>query len=187
VGSQGQRGELNAKQAAFVTAWLGNGGNGKQAAIAAGYSPKSAEQQASYLRSLPKVAAAISEGLAKAVRSGESTAAKVVRELDLIAHSDLTEILKEDGTLDPAELKKLPPEVRRAISAFEVIEDEEEDKDGKAVVRRRIKVKLWDKNRALDTLAKKHGLLVEKVEHSATGQLEELLTLAAARRKAGAR
>ena len=41
------------------------------------------------------------------------------------------------------------------------------------------KIKLWDKNQALDKLAKHLGLLVDKVEVSGKVTLEELITMAA--------
>lgn len=50
------RGDLNDKQVRFCQEYLADL-NGKQAAIRAGYSPKTAEVQASKLLSLPKVAA----------------------------------------------------------------------------------------------------------------------------------
>ena len=49
-------GELTAKQRAFVDAY---NGNGKETAIAVGYSPKTADQQASRLLSMVKVKQAI--------------------------------------------------------------------------------------------------------------------------------
>ena len=53
-----EHGELNSKQRAFVEAY---DGNGKETAIAVGYSKKTAEQQASRLLSLVKVKEAILE------------------------------------------------------------------------------------------------------------------------------
>jgi phage terminase small subunit len=51
--------ELTALQRGFVTAYVGNGGNGTKAAEAAGYSPHSARQLAGELLSLPHVCAAL--------------------------------------------------------------------------------------------------------------------------------
>jgi hypothetical protein len=59
--------------------------NGKQAAIRAGYSPKSAEVQASQLLRLPKVAALIAEGERKADQRAQLTADQIDTELQLIA------------------------------------------------------------------------------------------------------
>ena len=49
-------GELNERQKRFVLEYLRNGGNGTEAAIAAGYSPRSAAVQASRLLNDDKVA-----------------------------------------------------------------------------------------------------------------------------------
>ncbi len=55
------KGDLNDKQLRFVVEYLTDS-NGKQAAIRAGYSPKTAEVQASRLLRNAKVRAAVAEG-----------------------------------------------------------------------------------------------------------------------------
>lgn len=57
------RAELSTKQLAFVAAYLENGFNATQAALKAGYSARTADQQGSRLLKNVKVAAAIQEAL----------------------------------------------------------------------------------------------------------------------------
>lgn len=71
------KGDLNDKQLRFVMEYLTDS-NGKQAAIRAGYSPKTAEVQASRLLSIAKVKAAVAEGQ-KFISEKTETEAEYVR------------------------------------------------------------------------------------------------------------
>lgn len=71
--------ELNKKQKLFVQEYLVDL-NGKQAAIRAGYSPKTAEVQASRLLSLAKVAEVVSKAQAKRAERTEITADYVLQQ-----------------------------------------------------------------------------------------------------------
>lgn len=71
------KGDLNDKQLRFVYEYLKDS-NGKQAAIRAGYSKKSAEVQASRLLSNAKVKAAVAEGQ-KFISEKTETEAEYVR------------------------------------------------------------------------------------------------------------
>jgi len=75
------KGELNRKQQAFVDEYAVDR-NGKQAAIRAGYSPRTAEGQASRLLSNAKVRAAVDAKLERLSRKTELTAEKVLRDLE---------------------------------------------------------------------------------------------------------
>jgi hypothetical protein len=71
---------MTGKQRRFALA-IASGRTGKAAAIEAGYSPKSAESQASQLLKLPKVAAAVAEVEARGLERAELTASQLARDL----------------------------------------------------------------------------------------------------------
>ena len=91
---------LTPKQERFIAEYLIDL-NGKQAAIRAGYSPKSAEMQASRLLSLEKVKRAVEERSAKALKSLEITRERVLLEAARLAFSDITELYDKNGTILP--------------------------------------------------------------------------------------
>lgn len=187
-GNDKAAGGLNPRQAAFVRALLA-GGTQKQAAIAAGYSADSAESQASRLMRNAKVAAALAQVQAKAVQEAESTAAEVLTEVRRVATSDIGDLL-DPATGAVLPVHKMPLHARRAVASIKVeaLWGNVPTGDGKAE-RTQIgtvtELKFWNKNDANQLLAKKHGLLVEKVEHSASASLEQALVLAQARRRKG--
>ena len=71
--------KLTHKQDSFVKAYLLNGGNATQAAITAGYSEKTAEQQASRLLSNVKVLEAVAVAQKERSERTQVTADMVVR------------------------------------------------------------------------------------------------------------
>jgi phage terminase small subunit len=152
---------LNPKQARFVAEYLIDL-NGKQAAIRAGYSPKSAEVQASQLLRNPKVAEAVTTGKAKQLNDAGLSAARVLEEYRRLAFIDLRSFFDAAGNLKP--MSELTAEHGSALAGLEVIIKNAEAGDG--VTDRVHKFKVWDKTRALESLAKHFGLLSDKVEHT---------------------
>jgi len=140
---------LTARQARFVAEYLVDL-NGTQAAIRAGYSPETAESQASRLLTNAKVSAAVSAGKAAQLSAAQLTAARVLEELRRLAFSDVRGLFDEAGNLRP--LHELTAEQAAAIA-------------GDGQVDTIHKVKVWDKTKALESLAKHFGLLTERVEH----------------------
>jgi phage terminase small subunit len=89
------------------------------------------------------------------------TPLKILSELMRIAMVDIGDAFTDDGQLKP--LKEMPVDVRRAIAAIDVSEIYEGAGENRRFVGLLKKVKFWDKQRALETLAKHLGLLVERV------------------------
>lgn len=127
--------------------------NGKQAAIRAGYSPKSAEVQASVLLRNPKIKAAIDKKIKKiADRSGIS-AEWVLKNLKEVAERCM---------------QKVP------VMRFDKVDKEYvqvEDENGQGV---------WQfdssgANKALELIGKNLGMFAEKHVHSGSITLEQLL------------
>src|SRR5215469_712024 len=77
--------------------------NGTQAAIRAGYSPKSARSQASHMLRNVAIAAAVREAGERALKSSEALLARVKYELALMAFFDPLSVMGENGRLLPLE------------------------------------------------------------------------------------
>ena len=148
---------LTAKQERFVQEYLVDL-NGKQAAMRAGYSERSAEVTASKLLRNPKVQEVVAAAQTARAERVEVKADDVLRELLLIARTDIGDAFSETGALLP--LKEMPAHLRRAISSIEV---EQLTVEGEAIGTV-AKVKLWDKPKSLELLGKHLRLFVDKVE-----------------------
>lgn len=81
---------MTARQCRFVVEYLANGGNGKQAAIKAGYSPHTADRQASRLLRKAEVAEAVAHQ-ERAAKKLEVTLDSIVAEMRGIAFAPLPE------------------------------------------------------------------------------------------------
>jgi phage terminase small subunit len=84
---------LTEKQRLFVRAYLIEP-NGKKAAIAAGYSPKGAEVQASKMLRVPKVQQALAEARAAVIAVSGVTPEWVLEQLKLMATLDIREVVQ---------------------------------------------------------------------------------------------
>ena len=171
--------------------------NATQAAIRAGYSPKTAEQTASRLLRNVKVQEYIAKRQKELSRSTEITQERVIKELALIAFSNnadysrvvekkmqtevdgvLVDVLDEDGkpimyrTVEPVLTDELTEEQKRALAVIK------KGRDG-------LEVKSFDKVRALELLGKHLGIFTEKIEANVNdttrSELAELLSQRKAR------
>lgn len=151
---------LTPKQERFVAEYLIDL-NATQAAIRAGYSKKTANRTASDLLTKPDIQALISKGKSKQLEKADLTAVRVIEELRRLALVDTRGFFDERGNLKP--IHELTAEQGAALSGIEVIIKNAKAGDGQTDEIH--KIKLWDKTRALDTLAKHFGLLKETVQH----------------------
>ena len=139
---------LNTRQQKFVEHYLITG-MVSEAAIRAGYSPASAWSAGSRLKRNPKVAYAIRVGRANEARRAQIAHERVLLELARIAFSDIGEVLDwtggDDITLRPR--REISPHQRAAIAEITP------GRMGKGP-----RIKLHNKARALDTLARHLGL-----------------------------
>ncbi len=86
---------------------------------------------------------------------------RVLREYQHIAFLDIGQAFGPDGDLLPLHL--MPEDVRRAIAGIEVA-SLNVDGDGKGPVGKLHKIKLLDKGKALQDLAKHLGMFIERIE-----------------------
>lgn len=159
------------KESAFIHEYLVDL-NATQAAIRAGYSPKTAKQTASRLLSKANVAAALATRKAKQLTRADLSASRVLEELRRLAFSDIRGLFDATGNLKP--LHTLNEDEAAAIASMEVVVKNAQAGDGHMDTIHKIKV--WDKTRALEMLAKHFALLVERVQiEDEDGRIARLL------------
>lgn len=141
------------RRALFVEAFLSNGGNALQAAVSAGFSPKTAGSQGSRLLKNVEVLTLINKRRTEVVAATELSTEQTIREVRRLAYSDPRSITHSDGRIK--RLHELDADTAAAVASYEV------DKDGV------IKYKFWDKNSALDKAAKVQGLYEKDNEQKA--------------------
>ena len=142
---------LTDKQLRFAKFYIANA-NGKQAAIKAGYAKASAEQQASRLLKDKRIQKLIDEGNKEILEEAGIEAKHVIAELGYLGLSNIQDYYT---MTDQAGLTLKPlNELTRAQAACV----SEVSKDGK-----RYKIKLYDKNKALEMLGRKFKLFSDVV------------------------
>jgi phage terminase small subunit len=87
---------------------------------------------------------------------------RALREAARLAYSDVRLIFDQNGHLKP--VKDWPDELAAAVGGIEVVKRNVDSGDGKTDDV--IKVKVWDKPKALQLLFQHLGLMKESLEHS---------------------
>lgn len=148
-------GKAAIKVAKFVSEYLVDL-NGTQAAIRAGYAPKSAHVTASKLLKTPKVKGALDAAMAERAKRTEVTADRVIQEIARLAFVDVSKAYNP-GTGELLKPNEMPDDVRAAFGGLDFA------KSGDKVGR------FLGKERSLELLGKHLGLFRDKVELSGKG------------------
>lgn len=183
---------LTDKQRKFVAEYLVDM-NATRAAKDAGYSERTAGQGGDQVLKNIEVRAAIDEAIAKRAAKTEITAERVLQEIKAMAFwdpSELVEIMRPldevpdhvtatgavmtidgvaylvDGIVGPRDIKKLPEGIRRAIVGWGYDRNQN------------FTLKLADKSKALDQLARHLGLYNDKLEVNVTDNLADRIARA---------
>lgn len=114
-----KKSKLDPKRARFVQEYLVDL-NATQAAIRAGYSKKTAQEQSSRLLSNVIIQRSIAKAQASRAARVEETLDEWTRELKGIFHLDPGDLLEPDGSIKL--IKDMPIRARKAISSIEVVE-----------------------------------------------------------------
>lgn len=151
--------------------------NGKQAAIRAGYSEKTAEAQASRLLSNAKVQCYIQKRKQDRVERTEITQDMVLYELASIAFSnaaDYAKVVEKEATIQTDEGEEIQlydkdgnPVMYRTVEPVLTSELTEKQKRALSVIKKGrdgFEIKPYDKLRALELLGKHIGMFQERVE-----------------------
>ena len=154
-------GKLTPRQSMFVKEYLVDL-NGTQAAIRAGYSPRTANEQAARLLANVNISDAVAAGMAKRAAKVEINADYVLARLAEIDRMDVLDIMNDDMALKP--VSAWPSSWRRYLSGFDVAEM----KDGQDAIGVLKKIKWPDKVKNLELLGKHIGVgaFSEKVQLS---------------------
>lgn len=150
------------KQAKFVAEYLISG-NATQAAIHAGYSPKTAHVIGQENLKKPAIASLLSEKQVliaarqdERLAAMELTAARVQREIARISFFDPRKMFAADGR--PLAITELDDDTAACIVGLDVLEQYEGSGEDRALVGLIKKYKIADKNSGLDKAAKILGL-----------------------------
>lgn len=158
--------------------------NGSKAAIRAGYAASNAGPQASRLLADANVSQRVAELESIRLTRADVQAESILRELVRLGRSDIRSAFDERGNLLPPH--QWSDDTAACIASVEVVERNLHTGDG--ATDQIHKIKVWDKPKALDTLAKHLGLLIERVDLHVTGDITSALNAskeAARKRKAG--
>lgn len=131
--------------------------NATQAAIRAGYSEKTARSIGQRQLTKVDIQQFISEIQKKLQEKTGITQERVLQEYARIAFANAANMYDENGNL--IEVHKLSPEQSAVIAGMDVMNEWSKDKKGKKFISGQTKrIKLWNKNAALDSLAKHLGM-----------------------------
>lgn len=137
--------------------------NGTQAAIAAGYSERSASAQASDLLNRPNVKARIIELKDRVREANAVTAQRVIDELAKVALSNIKHYV--DAGNEVKDLSEIPDEHGAVVSSIKVTKKTYEGENGSST-EKTVAFKLWDKVAALDKLGRHFGIFEKDNEQS---------------------
>jgi phage terminase small subunit len=163
------------RQKLFVFEYLRDR-NATQAAIRAGYSPKTAGSQGHDLLKLPEIRVAVDRSLERLTEKTELSLERVVHQLHRILLADPADAFTEAGALKP--IHEIPEDLRRAISGLDSEELWEKVDDQAEQIGTVKKLKFWSKTDASQQLLRVLGAFKDKVEHTADESLEALLRAA---------
>ncbi|WKJ88770.1 terminase small subunit [Methylomonas montana] len=147
--------------------------NGTQAAKRAGYSEKSARQQATKLLSKASIQVSISRLRSDREERTQVTADRVLREVGRIALVDPRKAFDKNNALLP--VQDWPDEIAAAISSIKILEVK--DSEGNIIGETK-EIKFWDKAAALTLAARHLGMLNDKVTLDVTDNLADRLARA---------
>jgi phage terminase small subunit len=160
--------KLTPKQELFVDHYLINL-NLKDAAIAAGYSKKSAKQRGYEVFNKPYVQEQIQKRSNDRLKRIEVDQDMVVEGLVQVARADIRTLFTEEGNL--VDIVNLPDDIAMSMAGVEIVATHQSDAEKKengegSKVEYTHKFKLNDRMKALDSLAKHLGMYTVKHEHS---------------------
>lgn len=165
--------KLTPKQALFVVHYIKTK-NATESARLSGYEGSDdvlAQMGAENLRK-PQIAAKIQSSLEEQKKRVIVDADDILREFNRLGYSDVRGLFAEDGTVKP--MKDWPDDLARAVASIEVEELFEYEGDRKIWAGYTKKIKLWNKNQALNDLGRHKKLFTDVVEINDNSFAEKL-------------
>ncbi|MGB3389467.1 MAG: terminase small subunit [Pseudaminobacter sp.] len=155
----------NAKHEAFAQG-LAKGLSASDAYVSAGY--KESRSAASRLSTNVNIEARVAELLTKSADRAEIDIARVLKELVRLGTSDIREAFTDSGHLKhPGEWSD---DFAASVASVETVSRNTgtKDEDGRVEIEHIHKIKVWDKNSALEKIAKHLGMFIERVDHTSS-------------------
>ena len=138
--------------------------NGAQAAIRAGYSARSAKEQASALLTKPNVKLFVAQLQAELAESTKVKAVDVIMELTKLGFSNIQDYINEDNQIK--DLSELNNDKAAAVASIETTTI----LLGEGRTKKTVKLKLWDKKDALVQLGRHLGIFNDKTDITSNGK-----------------
>jgi phage terminase small subunit len=145
---------------------LAKGKTADEAYQLAGFKPN--RGNAARLNANESIRERLAEIQGKGALKAEATVERVLKELSRIGFSDLRRVFDTNGRLLRPE--EWDDDTAAAVASVEVVTRSIGDGEVEHVH----KIKVWDKNSALEKLAKHLGMFIERVEHSGSMSLNVL-------------
>ena len=139
----------------FVEAYLTNGGNASQAAVAAGFSQKTAGAAGSRLLKHVDVVLTLQQRRKVVIEKMELTTERTLREIARLAYCDPRKFFYDNGA--PKPIHELDDDSAAALAGMEVTEEYEGSGQDRVFKGFTKKYKLADKNAALEKAMKHLG------------------------------
>lgn len=150
--------------------------NATAAALRMGYAPKTARYKSSALIARPDIQSAIAEATRVtrkvALEEFQVERRDVLRELVRVGMSDPRGLFDADGRMLP--MNQWPDDLARAVASVESVEEFDSEGNRTGIVR---KVKLWDKNSALSSLARHLGMFAADNAQRGAGAVAAALAM----------
>lgn len=158
----------------FAEHYLQNGGNGFQAAVSAGYSKGGAASASQRLLKNTAIKHILTETRARSFAGMEITTDRVLREAARLAFFDPRKLLNVNGEF--RQLAELDDDTAAAIAGIEYEDLFAGRGQNRVIIGKIRKIKLWDKNAALEKLFKNMGLFEKDNSQSGMPAMQELMT-----------
>lgn len=178
AGATNERVPANDRRETFCREYLVDF-NGTRAAVAAGYSKRSARQQASRMLTEPNIQARLDELRKERAERLEITGDQVLREFARVGFSDIRQVVTWEGDGDETRVSltpsgDIPLDAARALSGVKVKRQRRIDEGGVTIETIDFDIRLHSKDQALQALARHLGLF-EKDNNQKDRSLLEIL------------
>lgn len=158
---------LNIRQRRFVEEYFRTSpiGNATQAAIAAGYSPRSAKQTASRMMTNHDLQEALRARGKEILEELRTDQLKIAQKMLECVFYDITQLFDENGRLI-TDMSKLPPEIKSAIQSVEVVRQRrhgEWDDENQPIYDDLYKIRMTDKLKGLELIGRFQGMFKDSL------------------------
>jgi phage terminase small subunit len=163
-----KKGELNDKQRRFCREYLVDL-NGTQAAIRAGYSPKSAATTASDMLKYPHVEAELALLRSKTADLAGVSALRNMKELAKIAYASTAQL--RDTWITLKDYESITDDQKACIESIDTKEETVTSRNGEEIKTSYVKIKMYSKLTAIEMLNKMNGFNApEKTDITSAGK-----------------